>query len=55
MDFAGLVDYEGEIKKLDKSLSKTLPLVQMLEKKMSVPGYAEKGCQRMSRKIMQKS
>jgi len=39
MDLTGLVDYDAEIKKLEKSLSKTLALQTNLEKKINAPGY----------------
>ncbi len=42
MDIKGLVDYEVEIKKLEKNLGKTLPSLQNLEKKMNAAGYEEK-------------
>jgi len=42
MDLAGIVDYESEIKKLEKSLSKTMPFVRTLETKLNANGYAEK-------------
>ncbi len=42
MDLTGLIDYDAEIKKLEKALSKTTPSLEQLEKKMSAPGYAEK-------------
>jgi valyl-tRNA synthetase len=42
MDLAGIVDYSSEVKKLEKSLSKTLPFVRTLETKMSAAGYEEK-------------
>mmetsp|Transcript_39234 Transcript_39234/g.57704 ORF Transcript_39234/g.57704 Transcript_39234/m.57704 type:complete len:1096 (+) Transcript_39234:46-3333(+) len=42
MDLTGLVDFAAEIKKLESSLAKTTPMIQTLEKKMSVPGYEEK-------------
>lgn len=41
MDIKGLVDYEAEIMKLEKNLSKTLPALQSLEKKMQAKGYEE--------------
>jgi len=39
MDIAGLVDFDAEIKKLEKNLNKTAPLVKNLEKKMNANGY----------------
>merc|ERR1740123_240384 len=39
MDIAGLVDFDAEIKKLEKNLNKTVPLVNNLEKKMNANGY----------------
>jgi len=42
MDIKGLVDFNAEIKKLKKNLSKTLPSLESLEKKMSAAGYEEK-------------
>ena len=42
MDIQGLVDYEAEIKKLQKKMNKELPLLTNLEKKMSADGYEEK-------------
>lgn len=41
MDLTGLLDYDAEIKKLEKSLSKTLPVIQSLEMQMNAPGYDE--------------
>jgi valyl-tRNA synthetase len=41
MDIKGLVDYDAEINKLEKNLSKTLPALQNLEKKMQAKGYDE--------------
>jgi valyl-tRNA synthetase len=41
MDIKGLVDYDAEIKKLEKNLSKTMPALQNLEKKMQAKGYEE--------------
>eukprot|EP00592_Proboscia_alata_P007361 CAMPEP_0194354082 /NCGR_PEP_ID=MMETSP0174-20130528/2268_1 /TAXON_ID=216777 /ORGANISM="Proboscia alata, Strain PI-D3" /LENGTH=1086 /DNA_ID=CAMNT_0039122851 /DNA_START=57 /DNA_END=3317 /DNA_ORIENTATION=- len=42
MDLTGLVDYDAEILKLGKSLSKTLALESTLTKKVTAPGYEEK-------------
>lgn len=42
MDIKGLVDFEAEIKKLEKNLGKTLPSLENLEKKTNAPGYEEK-------------
>ena len=42
MDLTGLIDFEAEIKKLTKTLGKTLPSLLSLEKKISSPGYQEK-------------
>lgn len=42
MDLTGLVDYAAEIKKLEKSLLKTMPVLNALEKKMNAPGYEAK-------------
>lgn len=42
MDIKGLVDYEAEIKKLEKKMKKELPLLTNLEKKMNANGYEEK-------------
>jgi valyl-tRNA synthetase len=42
MDIKGLVDYDVEIKKLEKNLKKTMPALQNLEKKMNANGYEEK-------------
>lgn len=39
MDLAGLVDFQAEIKKLEKSLKQTLPAANNLEKKMAAAGY----------------
>jgi len=41
MDIQGLVDFKAEVVKLEKNLSKTLPLLQTLETKMSAAGYEE--------------
>jgi valyl-tRNA synthetase len=41
MDIKGLVDYDAEVKKLEKNLKKTLPALQNLEKKTSADGYEE--------------
>jgi len=41
MDIKGLVDYAAEIKKLEKNLSKTMPALTNLEKKMTAAGYNE--------------
>ena len=41
MDLTGLVDFDAEIKKLEKSLKQTLPALTTLDKKMSAPGYEE--------------
>ncbi len=42
MDIKGLVDFEAEIKKLEKNLGKTVPALENLEKKMKSAGYEEK-------------
>jgi len=39
MDLTGLIDFDAEIKKLEKSLKKTTPGVENLERKMKAPGY----------------
>ena len=39
MDIKGLVDYNAEIKKLEKQLSKTTAPMEQLETKMAAPGY----------------
>ncbi|KAL7538768.1 hypothetical protein ACHAXR_008781 [Thalassiosira sp. AJA248-18] len=41
MDIKGLVDYDAEIKKLGKQLSKTAAPMAQLETKMAAPGYNE--------------
>ena len=41
MDLAGMVDFNAEIVKLEKTLKKTQPAVETLEKKMSAKGYEE--------------
>jgi len=41
MDIKGLVDYDVEIKKLEKNLGKTLPLLKNLERKMGADGYGK--------------
>jgi len=41
MDLTGLVDYNAEIKKLTKTLTKTLNPLTALEKKMSADGYEQ--------------
>ena len=41
MDIKGLVDYNAEIKKLEKNLGKTTPSLDNLQKKISAPGYDE--------------
>jgi valyl-tRNA synthetase len=41
MDIKGLVDYNAEIKKLEKQLSKTTAPMQQLETKMAAPGYED--------------
>lgn len=41
MDLTGVVDYAAEVKKLNKTLTNTLPAMQNLEKKMSTAGYEE--------------
>lgn len=42
MDIKGLVDYDAEIKKLEKNLGKTLPSMKNLEKRMNAEGYKKK-------------
>ena len=42
MDVKGLVDYEVEIARLQKSLKSTVPAIETLERKMAADGYAEK-------------
>ena len=42
MDLTGLIDYDVEIAKLEKTLSKTKPLRDNLVKKVNAPGYREK-------------
>jgi len=42
MDLTGLIDYDVEIAKMEKTLSKTKPLRDNLEKKVNAPGYREK-------------
>lgn len=39
MDLTGLINFDAEIKKLEKSLKNTLPAMTNLEKKMVAPGY----------------
>jgi len=39
MDIKGLVNYDAEIKKLEKNLGKTMPLLKNLEKKVGSEGY----------------
>lgn len=41
MDIKGLVDFNAEIKKLEKNLGKTTPALENLQKKMEAPGYEE--------------
>jgi valyl-tRNA synthetase len=41
MDLTGLVDFDAEIKKLEKSLKQTMPALTTLEKKIGAPGYEE--------------
>jgi len=41
MDLTGLINFDAEIKKLEKSLKNTLPAMTNLEKKMLAPGYEE--------------
>merc|ERR1711862_422911 len=41
MDLTGLIDYDVEIAKLGKTLSKTKPLRDNIEKKINAPGYRE--------------
>ena len=41
MDLTGLVDYEAEVNKLNKTLKSTVPAMENLEKKMNMPGYEE--------------
>merc|ERR1712226_280758 len=39
MDLTGLINFDAEIKKLEKSLKNALPAMTNLEKKMLAPGY----------------
>jgi valyl-tRNA synthetase len=39
MDLTGLVDFNAEIAKLEKSLKETTPALTSLEKKIAAPGY----------------
>jgi valyl-tRNA synthetase len=41
MDLTGLVDFNAEIVKLEKSLKETMPALTTLEKKIAAPGYEE--------------
>jgi len=41
MDLAGLVDYNAEIKKLQKTLDKTMPSISTIEKKKEAAGYEQ--------------
>jgi valyl-tRNA synthetase len=41
MDLTGLIDFDAEIKKLEKSLGKTMPALTSLETKMAAAGYDE--------------
>jgi len=41
MDLTGIVDYAAEVKKLEKTLSKTTPALKSLEKKIAAKGYEE--------------
>ena len=41
MDLAGMVDFKAEITKLEKSLKKTAPALEALEKKMNSKGFQE--------------
>eukprot|EP00566_Odontella_aurita_P002277 CAMPEP_0113586882 /NCGR_PEP_ID=MMETSP0015_2-20120614/34560_1 /TAXON_ID=2838 /ORGANISM="Odontella" /LENGTH=1123 /DNA_ID=CAMNT_0000492401 /DNA_START=165 /DNA_END=3536 /DNA_ORIENTATION=+ /assembly_acc=CAM_ASM_000160 len=42
MDLTGLIDFDAEIKKLEKTLGKTAPVLSNLEKKINAPGYDAK-------------
>jgi len=50
MDLAGLVDYDAEIKKLEKNLGKTKPLLHSLEKKMGAEGYKTRAKEELQKK-----
>lgn len=39
MDLTGLIDFDAEIKKLEKSLKNTTPAMTNLERKINAPGY----------------
>jgi len=54
MDIKGLVDFDAEIKKLEKNLSKTTPSLVTLEKKISAPGYAKKVSEDLKQKNLEK-
>lgn len=41
MDLTGLVDYNAEVAKLNKTFKSTMPALENLEKKMSAAGYEE--------------
>jgi valyl-tRNA synthetase len=54
MDIKGLVDYNVEIKKLEKNLSKTMPILTTLEKKMGADGYEEKASDELKAQNLEK-
>ncbi len=54
MDIKGLVDFEAEIKKLEKNLGKTTPALESLQKKMSAAGYEEKASEDLKKKNIEK-
>jgi len=54
MDLAGLVDYDAEIRKLEKNLGKTKPLFDSLEKKVGAEGYKTRAKEELKKKDAEK-
>jgi len=54
MDLKGLVDYEAEIKRLNKTLKGTLPVLTKLETTIAAPGYTENAAETLQQENQEK-
>jgi len=54
IDIKGIVDYDAEIKKQEKNLSKTLPALKKLEAKVSSAGYQKDAKEELKKKDKEK-
>jgi valyl-tRNA synthetase len=54
MDLKGMVDFETEIKRLNKNLNSTLPVLKKLETTMSAPGYDAQASEALKKENQEK-